>query len=85
MFATVARRHSTGTSLPTEGEQADRALAALVSSLPGFIAYVVIEVQEGGLAWISIFEDETSMEEANRRVTAWRGTPPTLPGHRPAD
>lgn len=72
MYATIARRCATGMGTPAELERAGRALSALVCGLPGFVAYVALEDEDGGIASISIFENRASMEEANQRMAAWQ-------------
>ena len=52
---------------------AGRQLASLLSRQPGFISFVVLEAREGGFTSISFFDDEPSLEQANRLATAWIG------------
>ena len=58
-----------------------RALATRLSKLPGFVAYVALAVETGGIAAMCIFEDTTSMAAANDLIAAdqgaegsWQGT-----------
>lgn len=48
-----------------------RALTATLSEIPGFISFVMLETDDGGLTAISIFEDRAGLEAADRATTAW--------------
>jgi hypothetical protein len=52
---------------------AGRQLASLLSRQPGFISFVVLEAREGGFTSISFFDDEPSLEQANRLAAGWIG------------
>ena len=48
-----------------------RALTATLSEIPGFISFVMLETDDGGLTSISIFEDRAGLEAGDRATTAW--------------
>ena len=42
-----------------------------IKSLPGFLAYYVIDTGEGMLASVSVFETRDGAEESNRMAASW--------------
>jgi heme-degrading monooxygenase HmoA len=48
-----------------------RALTATLSEIPGFISFVMLETDDGGLTAIFIFEDRAGLEAADQATTAW--------------
>jgi hypothetical protein len=61
-----------------------RALATHLSKLPGFVAYVALEVETGGIAAVCIFEDTNSMAVANDLIAAYQGMEGAWQGAGPA-
>ncbi len=49
-----------------------RALASRLSALPGFVAYVALAEETGGIAAICICEDAETLAAANDLIAAWR-------------
>jgi len=48
-----------------------RRLAAAVSHVPGFVAYVLLESGDGGLVAVSIFDDPAGLAGGERLVEGW--------------
>ena len=51
--------------------RAARPLTTTLSEIPGFISFVMLETDDGGLTAISIFEDRAGLEAADQVATAW--------------
>jgi hypothetical protein len=64
---------------------AGRALGSKLTALPGFVAYVALATETGGISAICICEDEQSLAEANDVIAAWNGAESTgqAPGPAP--
>jgi heme-degrading monooxygenase HmoA len=43
----------------------------IIRSVPGFIAYYVLDAGENVIASISVFEDQAGADESNRRAADW--------------
>ena len=43
---------------------------AVVQEIPGFVAYYIIQANDGATS-VTIYEDRTGVEESNRRVAQW--------------
>ena len=50
---------------------AGRRLAAALSAAPGFVSYALLDAGDGVLVAVSIFEQKTELEAADRLVEAW--------------
>ncbi len=69
MYATICRYEGVcGT--PKEWAPVERILGSTIGRSPGLVACVVLEVGPRTLATVSIFEDEASLEAAQRAVEA---------------
>ena len=64
--------------------RAGRQLAAVPSTTPGFISYALLELGNGALATVSVFETQADEEESDRLPAAWVAAHPT-PLASPAD
>ena len=70
MHATIAR-YGCETGATDEVVRAGRILAAALSKVPGFVSYALLDLGDGALISISIFEEQTELEAAVRLVGAW--------------
>jgi len=43
----------------------------LISKLPGFVSYMVVDAGDGAVASISIFESEEAAEQSNAAAAQW--------------
>ena len=48
-----------------------RQLAIALSKSPGFVSYALLDAGDGVLVAVSIFEQKTELEAADRLVEAW--------------
>ena len=77
MHATLRRYDGIGGS-QDQVIQVGRQLAAVLSRAPGFISYALLELGDGMLATVSVFETQAELEAANRLIVAWVATHRTL-------
>ncbi|MFW6069353.1 MAG: hypothetical protein ACOC9E_07200 [Chloroflexota bacterium] len=49
----------------------DSEFTAIISEVPGFVAYYLVDAGNGRGATISIFENEEAAAESNRRAADW--------------
>ena len=70
VHATLGRYDGIGGS-QEEVIQVGRQLAAVLSKAPGFISYALLEVGDGMLATVSVFETQAELEAADRVIAAW--------------
>ena len=81
MYATI-RRHAGGASTD-ELAPAAHALATRLGAAPGFVACLLLETPDGGHASVCIFEDQASLEDADRLVGGCLTSHFDAPGHDP--
>ncbi len=67
MHATI-RCYEGASGTSQELAQAERCLGSTIGRAPGLVACLVLEVGPSTLATVSIFEDEASLEAAERMV-----------------
>ena len=67
MYATIRRYE--GVSNPTEAAQrVNEGFVPLISQIPGFVAYYWVDAGSGVMISTSVFQDQASAEESNRRA-----------------
>lgn len=84
MMHMTIRRYETATGAPgrtstgtTEDVvEAGRWLAAILGRLPGFVSFVILETDGGGLVTICTFEHRPGLEEADRLAAGLRAECP---------
>jgi hypothetical protein len=70
MYATV-RRYEGVTNPREAGRLVDESFVPLVSQLPGFVAYYWVDAGGGVMISTSVFQDEASAQESNRKAADW--------------
>jgi heme-degrading monooxygenase HmoA len=70
MHATLGRYDRIDAS-QDEVIRSGRQLAAALSKAPGFISYALLEVGDGVLATVSVFETQAELAEGERLIAAW--------------
>jgi hypothetical protein len=64
--------HYTGISAATdEVIQAARHLAADLSHVPGFVSYALLDMSDGSLASIAVFESRPELDAGDRLIGVW--------------
>jgi hypothetical protein len=67
MYATVRRYE--GVTNPSEAAQrVNEGFVPLISQIPGFVAYYWVDAGGGVMISTSVFQDQASSEESNRRA-----------------
>ena len=67
MYATVRRYE--GVTNPSEAAQrVNEGFVPLISQIPGFVAYYWVDAGGGVMISTSVFQDQASAEESNRRA-----------------
>ena len=70
MYATVRRYE--GVTNPSEvGRQVRETFLPLISEIPGFVAYYLVDAGGGVLISTGVFQDKAASEESNRRAAEW--------------
>ena len=76
MHATLGRYDRVSAS-SDEVIRVGRQLAAVLSQASGFVSYVLLDMGDGVLTTVSIFETQAELEEADRLTAAWVAAHPT--------
>jgi hypothetical protein len=67
MYATIRRYE--GVTNPTEAaRRVNEGFVPLISQIPGFVAYYWVDAGSGVMISTSVFQDQASAEESNRRA-----------------
>jgi hypothetical protein len=67
MYATVRRYE--GVTNPSEAaRRVNEGFVPLISQIPGFVAYYWVDAGSGVMISTSVFQDQASAEESNRRA-----------------
>ena len=70
MHATIRRYH--GVTNPREaGKRVNEGFVPMISQLPGFIAYYWVDAGGGVMISTSVFQDQASAQESNRKAEDW--------------
>ena len=70
MYATV-RRYEGVTNPGEVGRQVRETFLPLISEIPGFVAYYLVDAGGGVIISTSVFQDKAASEESNRRASEW--------------
>jgi hypothetical protein len=70
MYATV-RRYEGVTNPREAGRRVDEGFVPLISQLPGFVAYYWVDAGGGVMISTSVFQDQASAQESNRKAADW--------------
>lgn len=62
-----------------------RAMAAALGTLPGFVAFLALEAEDGSVGGLCIFTDAAALERAQQHVADWQPArqPPESRGFAP--
>jgi hypothetical protein len=70
MYATV-RRYEGVTDPREAGRRVNESFVPLISQLPGFVAYYWVDAGGGVMISTSVYEDQASGEESDRKAADW--------------
>jgi hypothetical protein len=71
MFAAIRRYHTDPDSVDEVARRVNEEFVPMISDMAGFVAYCVIDAGQGEIGSVSVFEDQQSAEESNRRAEEW--------------
>lgn len=69
MYASI-RRYKV-TTIETLAQRVQEGFVPLISALPGFVAYYVVDGGDGMAASVSVFKTQAGAEESNRLAAEW--------------
>ena len=80
MYATV-RRYEGVTDVEEAARRVNEGFVPIISQVPGFQAYYLVEGGAGVLISTSVFDDQEGIRESNRRAADWvrENVTPLLP------
>ena len=71
MYIAIRRMKAKSGELDEAVRRVEDGLVPLISSVPGFVEYDVVQVGEDVGLTISVFETQEQAEESNRRAAEW--------------
>ena len=71
MYAAIRRLKVQPGSIDEVTQRAESGLVPIISSVPGFVEYVGVQVGEDVALTISLFETQEQAEESTRRAMDW--------------
>jgi heme-degrading monooxygenase HmoA len=71
MFAVIRRYHTDPGSVDEVARRVNDEFVPMISDMPGFVAYLVLNAGQGEIGSVSVFEDQQSAEESNTRAEEW--------------
>ncbi len=71
MYAAIRRYHTDLDSVDEIARRVNEEFVDMISDMPGFVAYFVIDAGQGEIGSVSVFEDQESAEESNSRAEEW--------------
>ena len=71
MYVAIRRMKAQPGSIDEAVRRVEQGLVPILSSVPGFVEYDVVQVGEDVGLTISVFETQEQAEESNRRAAEW--------------
>jgi Antibiotic biosynthesis monooxygenase len=71
MYAAIRRYHTDPDSIDEIARRVNEEFLDIVSDMPGFVAYFVLNAGQGEIGSVSVFEDQQRAEESNSRAEEW--------------
>jgi hypothetical protein len=71
MYASIRRAHSKPGSTSEIIRKVKEGFIPIVSSVPGFVAYYLVNIGEDTMMTVSIFQDKAGAEESGNRAADW--------------
>jgi heme-degrading monooxygenase HmoA len=71
MYAAIRRYHTDPNSVEEVARRVNEEFVDMISDMPGFVAYFVLNAGQGEIGSVSVFEDQQSAEESNSRAQEW--------------
>jgi hypothetical protein len=71
MYASIRRTTARAGSTGEATRRIEESFVALLSRVPGLLAYYVVDTGDNNLVTVSIFEDQAGAEESRRLAVGW--------------
>jgi hypothetical protein len=71
MYAAIRRYHTDLDSVDEIARRVNEEFVDIIGDMPGFVAYFALNAGQGEIGSVSVFEDQQSAEESNRRAEEW--------------
>ena len=71
MFAAIRQYQVDPGSVEEVARRVEEGFVPIMRETPGFVAYFVLNAGQGEIGSVSLFEDQQSAEESNRRAEEW--------------
>lgn len=71
MFAAIRYYRTTADSVDEVVRQVKEGFVPVIRDMPGFVAYVLLAPRQNEIVSVSVFEDQHSAEESNRKSEEW--------------
>ncbi len=71
MYAAIRRYNTDPDSVDEVARRVNEEFVDIISDMPGFVAYFALNAGQGEFGTVSVFEDQQSAEESNRRAEEW--------------
>ncbi len=71
MYASIRRANSKPGKVPETIQKVKEGFIPIVSGVPGFVAYYLVDIGNDTVMTVSIFKDKAGAEESGKRATDW--------------
>ena len=71
MYASIRRYRIARSSIDEISKRVQDGFLPIISALPGFVAYYIVDQGDGNAATISLFQDKAAALESNRAAAGW--------------
>ncbi|HEY0128040.1 MAG TPA: antibiotic biosynthesis monooxygenase [Rubrobacteraceae bacterium] len=71
MFAAIRYYRTTADSIDEVTGRIREGFVPVITDMPGFVAYLLLAPRENEIVSVSVFEDQQSAEETNRKAQEW--------------
>lgn len=71
MYASIRKYKIKTESVATLAVRVEDGFVPIISRLPGFVSYMVIDAGDGVVASVSVFESEEAAEQSNAAAAQW--------------
>ena len=71
MYASIRRAKGKPGSIAEAIQKTEQGFLPILSQVPGFVAYYLVDLGDDTVATVSIFQDKAGAEESSRRAQDW--------------
>lgn len=73
MFAAIRYYRTAPGSVDEVARKVEEGFVPVIRETPGFVAYFVLAPRQDEIVAVSVFEDQASAEESNKKAEEWVG------------